>query len=197
MDTETNSSLPPTTTAAGSKVSGAATEREFSPEQWRFVQQHLLDEGRTYAWMTCEFEKAFGETVKKGVWARLFEQDRDRRILLQGAINRTRIAAQNARQLRHELKESGEVMGDAALDLIAQQVFEMATDSNCDLNALNGLAKTIIAARAQTFEREKFVSSLKTKVKLGLEALQEEIKGNAEALDLFNRLSAAVDKSIA
>jgi hypothetical protein len=50
---------------------------------------------------------------------------------------------------------------------------------------------------AISLERDKFKEALRTKIDAGLDALFEEVKGNKEALDLFQRFKAVVTKATA
>lgn len=58
-------------------------------------------------------------------------------------------------------------------------------------------AKLAQKDRALEFDQTKFAASLKTKIEHGLDALFEEIKGNAEARALFEKFKAVVTKATA
>lgn len=57
-------------------------------------------------------------------------------------------------------------------------------------------AKLELQRRKLALDEQRFREQLKTDIEHGLDALHAEIKGNAEALQLFERLKAAVLRSV-
>jgi hypothetical protein len=100
---------------------------------------------------------------------------------------------------------------EAALEAIEQKVFALALDPESSAREVKGLAQILmkrgdqeIRKRDQDLARERLADSrerwresLKSAIDRGLDALYEDIAGNPEAEALFERLRAAVGKSVA
>lgn len=196
MSTPDNAMTPGLAREDGSKLGGDTTESQWSAAQWEFVSRHLFAENRTLAWMREEFAKAFGKTIGISTWGKIWKRELARRSSLEARLVKRREASASAKQLREEARASGTDFGEAALQRIEEIAFDTAMGETVDLKGLNELARTILQARAQNFEREKFTAGLKSKIDAGLDALFQEIKGNAAAEDLFTRLRGVVTKEI-
>jgi hypothetical protein len=77
---------------------------------------------------------------------------------------------------------------------VAQVNFEIQAAQDRDPVLYAALRKGEIDRDRLRLEREKFEHSKKSDVEKGLDALHDEIKGNAEALHHFEKLKAAVRK---
>lgn len=183
------------TRADGAKLGGDATESRFSPAEWDFVSQHLFAENRTYKWMRTGFEKQFGKIIATSTWCKIREREMARRNSMEAKLAKRRDAAASAKQLREETAASGVEFGEMALQRIEEIAFDVAMAEAPDIKALNELARTIIAGKSLDFDRQKFAASLKTKIETGLDALFNEIKGNKEAEELFEKFRASVRQS--
>ena len=75
---------------------------------------------------------------------------------------------------------------------LGQIVFTAEAVEDGDAKAFVALRRLTIAEKARELDRAKLDATLKTKLELGLDALFEEIKGNAKAEELFNELRATV-----
>jgi len=108
-----------------------------------------------------------------------------------------------AEQVGSELEKGGEAFDRATIALVKKKAFERAVAKNGNLTELQILAGIIgdsaklkLKQEQLEFSREKFREEIKTSVEKGLDALLAEIKGNEEALALFDRLKATVMRSV-
>ncbi|GEM_PF-4602689 len=118
-----------------------------------------------------------------------------------------RQAATQAKTLAAGVKDilvgSGGEFNAATLSLIEKRAFEIAYAKNGNIDELQTLARIIgdsqklqIKRDQLDHSREKFFEQMKTGVEKGLDALYAELKGNAPALALFDRLKATVMQSM-
>ncbi|OAM89333.1 hypothetical protein OH491_13585 [Termitidicoccus mucosus] len=111
-------------------------------------------------------------------------------------------AREFASQVREAAKSTGEDFNAATLALIQERAFVLSRTQGSDVSDLATLAKIIgDSARLQLKQKElalnldKFRQQVKSDIEKGLDALHAEIKGNAEALQLFEKFKAAVLRS--
>lgn len=78
---------------------------------------------------------------------------------------------------------------------VAQVSFEIQAAQNRDPELFAMLSKGELERARLRLDREKFEESRKSDWEKGLDALQAEIKGNAEALKHFEALTAALKKA--
>jgi hypothetical protein len=100
-------------------------------------------------------------------------------------------------------KADGRAYDQATMSLVRQRAYMLARTQGADVGDLATLAGIIgDAARLELKQRElalnleKFRHQVKTDIEKGLDALHAEIKGNAEALQLFERMKGIVMKSV-
>lgn len=82
------------------------------------------------------------------------------------------------------------------ISLAGQIAFEQQALQAGDVAAFIALRKLRQSEKVFELEREKFRELMKSGVEKGLDALQAEIKDNAEALELFAKLKDTVVKSM-
>lgn len=87
----------------------------------------------------------------------------------------------------------------ATIDAISQQAFTIAQQPGVQAKDVKALFGLILKVRDQETKKQelalqeaKFRETLKTDIERGLDALHTEIKGNAEALQLFGRMREIV-----
>lgn len=104
---------------------------------------------------------------------------------------------------RDKIREAVIKRSYAAADLLNDPKFTLAV-VKVDQKETTGRTKAEMEKarlaqkdRALEFDQQKFAASLKTKIEHGLDALFEEIKGNAEARELFQKIKAVVTKATA
>jgi len=106
-----------------------------------------------------------------------------------------RQAATTSDQLAATLRKLPELKITAAnAAKIAQVNFEIQAAQDRDPELFAALRKGELERDRLTLEREKFEESKKEDWEQGLDALQAEIKGNAQALQLFEQLAAVLKK---
>jgi hypothetical protein len=98
---------------------------------------------------------------------------------------------------------TAQIKANPALNLDAEKVsavgqiaFEAQALAEQDPKLFVALRRLRVSEKTFELEEEKFRETMKSSVEKGLDALQQEIKGNAEALALFERLKASVLKSM-
>lgn len=106
-------------------------------------------------------------------------------------------AADFAGSLQKQFEKMPQLKGQAEkIREITQVAFEMKAAQDRDPKLFFALGKARHDARRLALEENKFRESIKTDIEKGLDALHSEIKDNTEALTLFERLKAAVMKSV-
>lgn len=118
------------------------------------------------------------------------------------SIHSWKLNAERARAVATQVREDAAALGayDAAtLALVQERAYVLARTKGADVKDLATLAGIIgDSARLKLKERElnlnleKFRQQVKTDIEKGLDALHAEIKGNAEALRLFEKFRAVV-----
>lgn len=79
---------------------------------------------------------------------------------------------------------------------MAQVMFELRAAAKDDKDVFIGLRTLAVKQQGMALARDRFVEQLKSGIEKGLDALQAELKGNPEALALFDRMKAIVIKSV-
>ena len=107
-----------------------------------------------------------------------------------------------ARQFAAQVKETAGAQGDydaATLALVQERAYILARTQGADVKDLATLAGIIgdsaklrLKERELNLNLEKFRQQVKTDIDKGLDALHAEIKGNAPALQLFEKFKAAI-----
>jgi hypothetical protein len=109
-----------------------------------------------------------------------------------------------ARNLAQEIADlkKGEFK-PALVKRIEQIAFELSVNQRVDIKALKAFVKMLTDSEKVELQKgnlrlalDKFKQSLKTDVEKGLDALHAELKGNEEALALFDRMKAIVMASV-
>lgn len=109
-----------------------------------------------------------------------------------------------ARNLADEFaKLSAGQFDQAAAKRLQQLLFEMTVSNRVDLRAVKTLAKIVgdshkltLAQQRLELDTKKFREQVQSDIEKGLDALHAEIKGNAEALQLFERMKSLVMRSV-
>ena len=116
---------------------------------------------------------------------------------------KVRRSAEAAGAFKAAVKGLGGEFEEAVLGKIQQLAFEILADDNPDpqlctmfLSAFGDIQKTRLRKEDLELKRDRFKASIAKKIDLGLEELHAEIKGNAEALALYERLVAVVRKEV-
>ena len=151
------------------------------------LQEKLWQVARrtTYPKALAWLKDAHGISVSEGTLSKFF---------LWYPRNATlRMAADVSTQLEQALKNLPglRITADQARE-VAQVNFELQASQNRDPELFAALRKGELEAKRLELEREKHEWAKKSSVEKGLDALHEEIKGNAEALRLFELMKAAM-----
>ncbi|QYM80277.1 hypothetical protein K0B96_06590 [Horticoccus luteus] len=102
-----------------------------------------------------------------------------------------------------EVRADGRAYDAATLALIRQRAYLLARTQGASVNDLATLAGIIgdtarleLRQRELTLSLDKFRHQVKSDIEKGLDALHAEIKGHADALQLFERMKAIVMHSV-
>lgn len=108
-----------------------------------------------------------------------------------------RRAASTSSELLETLRKMPElrVTADQAAQ-VAQVNFEIQAAQDRDPTLYAALRRGELERKRLELDREKFEHDRKKDWEQGLDALHEEIKGNAEALQHFERMTAALKKGV-
>jgi hypothetical protein len=108
----------------------------------------------------------------------------------------------NARLVAEQVKADAAATGDydeATLALVQERAYVLARTKGASVKELATLAGIIgdsaklrLKQRELELNLEKFRQQVKTDIEKGLDALHAEIKGNAQALQLFDKFKAAI-----
>jgi len=119
-------------------------------------------------------------------------------------------ALQMARDVVAEAQSHPGEFSEAAVAALEEKVFALAMDPEGSVAELKGIVTLLIKRQDQemrrrdlelsrerlAFDREKFRETMKSGIEKGLDALFDEIEGNAEAEALFIRLKATVISTV-
>jgi len=119
------------------------------------------------------------------------------------APRRLRISANAAQSMAEVAKAHGVEFEAGALAGCQQKAFEIMASDRPDpkqviafYGALLETQKLAFKREALALQRDRFRAVVSKKIDLGLEELYAEIKGNKEALALFERMKACVKKGV-
>lgn len=121
------------------------------------------------------------------------------------SVHSWKISAASARQVADQARDDAAASGDydaATLALVKERAYILARTKGASVKDLAMLADIIGESAKLTLKKrelelnfEKHRETVKTNIEKGLDALHAEIKGNAEALALFQKFKAAVMRS--
>lgn len=103
-------------------------------------------------------------------------------------------AQERAEQLRAEMAQSGSFTAEQ-IERAGQVYFMSQAVGEGDPKTFFLMAKIGLQREQQTLDRDKLTSATRSKIEAGLEALFQEIKGNARAEKLFAELKEVVSKA--
>lgn len=160
------------------------------------VRDWLSLESMHYETAIEKIAEEYGLSTSKGALVKFYQKH------CTGFKNKR--AREHAAEVRALLEAQPDInFTELTLKQIEQRAFEEAFAKDADIDGLGKLSKILEgSARLQLQQRRleldvnKWRSAVKTDVEKGLDALQEEIKGNAEALKLFNQMKAIFIKSV-
>lgn len=121
------------------------------------------------------------------------------------SVHSWKVSCAHAREVAAQVRADTSAAGDydaATLALVQERAYILARTKGAnvkDLALLAGIlgdtAKLRLKERELNLNLEKFRQQTKADIEKGLDALHAEIKGNAEALALFQKFKAAVLRS--
>lgn len=158
-----------------------------------YANTHTLKE--TVAWL-----KADGVGISSGALSRWLSSWQLRQLF--------QLADADTMEFIRQLKERNPNLPESELQQFGAEYFQMQAMKMGDAKTFLKFATARTKAemekaklaqrdRALEFDQKKFAASLKTKIEHGLDALFEEIKGNAEARALFEKFKAVVTNATA
>ncbi|AHF94210.1 hypothetical protein OPIT5_08295 [Opitutaceae bacterium TAV5] len=169
--------------------------KSLPQHQQETLRRWLLEENVSYEDARERVHMDFGVKVSKGAIQNFY------------ATCRSLEERDHAREFAEAICASAEGDGanfeQATLRLVREKAFILARMEGAEsINELATLAKVLgesakleIKKRELALNLEKFRQQVKSDIEKGLDALHAEIKGNAEALQLFERFKAAVMRS--
>ncbi|MBT64665.1 MAG: hypothetical protein CML13_15820 [Puniceicoccaceae bacterium] len=109
-----------------------------------------------------------------------------------------------AREIRDMFEKDPEInFSELTLQQIEQRAFEEAYAKDADIKDLQALSSILgdsarlkLQQRRLELDVNKWRDAVKSDIEKGLDALQDEIKGNAEALKLFDQMKALFIQSV-
>lgn len=177
------------------KARSDAKLKSLPPHQREMLVRWLAEENVDYKTAKERLEQDFGVETSIGALSNFYATQ-----CWQHSSAQAREFADEAVRLA---KGAGADFDTATLALIQERAFVMARTRGSDVKDLAILAGIIgDTARLRLKEREinlnleKFRQQAKADIEKGLDALHAEIKGNAEALQLFDKLKAVVMRSV-
>ena len=175
----------------GKKPRSDSVLDSLSPEVKAQLRTWLVEENQAYDAVVTRLHDDFNVKTSTGALSRFYATE--------CFALRSSEAKAFAERAVEELSQGAEKYDEATLLLIKQKAFERAYARNGNLDELQilagivGEAKKLRLKQEQLeFSREKFRQEIKSDVEKGLEALHAEIKGDAEALQLFEKMKARV-----
>lgn len=103
-------------------------------------------------------------------------------------------AKEFAAQARMELAKDP-LVSDEELDKFSDRVMKTEVAVNKDVKGYVAIRKLGLAEKREAFNRDKLTAATKTDVEKGLDALAEEIQGNAPAMVLYQKLREVLKKA--
>lgn len=164
----------------------------LSSEQKELLSEWLTVENVTYAKARTRVAKEFGVTTTASALSSFYGS-----VALPWKYARDHKLAQSLSQL-----EEGKFQ-PAMRKQIERLAFQITTSNRVDVKTLKALVKMItdgekieLQKKTLSLAVERFRESVKTDIEKGLDALFAEIKGNAEALALFQKFKACALRSV-
>ncbi len=165
------------------------------PQLREQVVAWLVDENLPYVKVQERLHMDFGVEVSLGALSRFYATS--------CFSVRSSQAKEFAEHVVQEALKMDATYDQATLALIRQKAFERAYAREGNLDELQILAGIIgdseklrLKREQLSLDREKFRQQIKSDVEKGLDALHAEIKGNAAALQLFEKMKALVLASV-
>ena len=176
----------------GKKPRGDSQLDGLEPEQQELLKHWLCVENVTYKEAQKRCLDQFGLITKEKTLCLYFQN-----VALPDKYARDHKSAQAMAQW-----QKGDFQ-PAVRKRLEQLAFQIASSPKPDLVALQAFVKMITDGEKVALQKEnlklaidRFRESLKTGVDKGLDALEEEIKGNEEAVALFAKMKAVVKKGM-
>jgi len=180
---------------SGRKPNSNAKLRNLPPEQKTALTDWLVDEGISYAEAKDRLKEEFGISTSTGALSNFWDKE-----CFTLKFRRARTVAE---ELVGVMRESDDSFDEATLKAIGQRAFNLAVAQDADVDDLAALTKIMgdsarlkLAQKKLELDINKWRSAVKSKVEIGLDALQDEIKGNPEALALFDQMKAIFLNSV-
>jgi hypothetical protein len=161
-------------------------DAEALEDLWRFRNPEKGGKKLKMEAILVEIPLRYGFTVSSGTLSEFYSWLRLKR--------RLDAAKERAEQARLELAKDPSLTPED-LQRVAQTVFTAESIEAKDIKGYVAIAKLRLQSEKHELERAKLASASKTKIEAGLEALFQEIKGNAKAVKLFNELKEVVAKA--
>jgi hypothetical protein len=162
------------------------------PEQQERLSEWLTVENLTYAEAQARVREEMGVSTSRSALASFYG-----RVAAPWKYARARGVAENLAGLAEGKFD------EASIKVAKQLAFDALSGPQPDLKAAKTLFKVVgdsaklkLQARELELSIEKFREAVKGDVDRGLDALHAEVKGNPEALELFQRFRAVVLKSV-
>ena len=118
-------------------------------------------------------------------------------------ISRRRRAVSTADEVAAEAERQPGRFDQATIEELKRQAFELAISPGADPKAVKAVFTLVLKARDQEIEErqleldaEKFKHQVKTNVERGLEALAEQVRGNAAAEKLYRQFREVVLREV-
>lgn len=181
--------------SASKKIRGDSTLGTLPEDRQAEIAEHAAGHTlkETVAWL-----KADGISISSGALSRWLSSWQLRRLF--------QLADADTMDFIRQLKERNPNLPESELQQFGAEFFQMQAMKMGDAKTFLKFATARTKAemekaklaqkdRALQFDEKKFAASLKTKIEHGLDALYEEIKGNAEARSLFEKFKAVVNNA--
>ena len=164
---------------------------QLPPHQREQLIHWLVEENLSYEKAAERVETDFGVRTSESALTRFYRS--------QCFALRSSEAKACAELISQEVQKINPNFDEATMALVRQKAFEQAYARNGDIKELALLARIIGDRRKQKLKekeldlkREKFVHQIKTDLERGLDALAIDVKGNAEAMQLFEKMRALI-----
>lgn len=180
------------------KRTGTSYESTLSPEQLQALHAMLREDRLTYPQMSAQApawpdgRKPSAQVLSR-IYARLKKADSQDQ-LITSMLDRAEQIAQIRQQLSRKISAGdNEALTDEILHLLGESVLQATAAGRTDKEITMAI-NSLLTRSSQHHEREKFKEALRSKIKAGLDALAESIKGNAVAMEAFAQIQATVQE---
>jgi len=161
-------------------------DRDSLDELWRM--RYPVDEDRKLSYSEIQLElPRFGHTASISTLSDFYSWLRQKREMEES------IARAEEAKLQY-LQENPDATPEALMAL-GQLIFTNKSIQQGDLSGYVKMAALMERRKAREFDEKRFQSGLKSKLEAGLDALFEEIKGNAKAEAIFAQLKETLVKA--